>query len=99
MKDLLSMLDKLWQEIDWETVYMSGLVLFCLGIFIYKVVDFIFVAQEKKAPYASKIFKMKHEDMEAGWLELDRLLGEYKTVIDGKAPTVYNTPSVVEIQL
>ena len=42
---------------------------------------------------------MKHEDMEAGWLELDRLLGEYKTVIDGKAPTVYNTPSVVEIQL
>jgi len=65
----------------------------------FKVVDFIFVAQEKKAPYASKIFKMKHEDMEAGWLELDRLLGEYKAVIDGKAPTVYNTPSVVEIQL
>jgi len=38
MKDLLSMLDKLWQDIDWETVYMSVLVIFCLGIFIYNYV-------------------------------------------------------------
>ncbi len=38
MKDLLSMLDKLWQDIDWETVYMGVLVLFCLSIFIYKYV-------------------------------------------------------------
>ncbi len=38
MKDLLSMLDKFWQDIDWETVYMSVLVIFCLGIFIYKYV-------------------------------------------------------------
>ena len=65
----------------------------------FKVEDFIFVAQEKKPPYATKIFKMKHQDMEAGWLELNRLLGEYKRVIYGKAPTVYNTPSVVEIEL
>ena len=43
---------------------------------------------------------MKHEDMDAGWLELDRLLGEYKSVIEGRnLPTTYNTPELVEIEL
>tara|TARA_R100000388_G_scaffold90593_1_gene72033 strand:+ start:680 stop:1543 length:864 start_codon:yes stop_codon:yes gene_type:complete len=66
----------------------------------FKVADFLFVAQEKKHPYASKVFKMKHADMEAGWLELDRLLGEYKSVTQGRnLPTVYNTPELVEIEL
>ena len=66
----------------------------------FTVADFLFVAQEKKHPYASKVFKMKHEDMEAGWMELDRLLGEYKSVIEGRhLPTTYNTPELVEIEL
>ena len=66
----------------------------------FTVADFLFVAQEKKKPYASKVFKMKHKDMEAGWLELDRLLGEYKSVIEGRnLPTTYNTPEIVEIEL
>ena len=66
----------------------------------FTVADFLFVAQEKKHPYASKVFKMKHEDMDAGWLELDRLLGEYKSVIEGRnLPTTYNTPELVEIEL
>ena len=43
---------------------------------------------------------MKHEDMETGWLELDRLLGEYNSVITGRhEPTVYNSPELVEIEL
>ncbi len=66
----------------------------------FTVADFMFVAQEKKHPYASKTFKMKHEDMAAGWLELDRLLGEYKTVTSGvRLPSVYNSPELVEIEL
>ena len=65
----------------------------------FKVNDFLFVAQEKKPPYASKIFRMKPEDLEAGWLELDRLLGEYIRVQEGREPSVYNTPSYVEIEL
>ena len=64
------------------------------------VQDFIFVAQEKKAPYASKIFKMSQEDMERGWLQLEHTLGEYSAVAMGKQqPTVYNSPSVVEVNL
>jgi len=66
----------------------------------FDVSDFLFVAQEKKSPYASKVFKMKHEDMETGWIELDRLLGEYKSVIEGRhLPTIYNSPELVEIEL
>ena len=57
------------------------------------------MAQEKKPPYASKIFRMNPEDLEAGWLELDLLLGEYIRVQEGREPSVYNTPSYVEIEL
>ena len=64
----------------------------------FTVADFLFVAQEKKHPYASKVFKMKHEDMEAGWLELDRLLGEYKSVIEGRnLPTTTKHLSLIHI--
>ena len=66
----------------------------------FTVQDFIFVAQEKKAPYASKIFKMSQEDMERGWLQLEHTLGEYSAVAMGKQqPSVYNSPSVVEVNL
>ena len=54
----------------------------------------------EKAPYASKIFKMSQEDMERGWLQLEHTLGEYSAVAMGKQqPTVYNSPSVVEVNL
>jgi len=65
----------------------------------FNVVDFIFVAQEKKKPYASKIFKMKHEDMEAGWLKLEHLLGEYNAVLNGQKATIYNSPNIVTVDL
>jgi len=65
----------------------------------FNVVDFIFVAQEKKKPYASKIFKMSNDDMTAGWLKLEHLLGEYNAVLNGKEATIYNSPSIVNVDL
>jgi hypothetical protein len=65
----------------------------------FNVVDFLFVAQEKKKPFASKVFKMNHDDMTAGWLKLEHLLGEYNAVLDGKEATIYNSPSIVNVDL
>jgi hypothetical protein len=43
---------------------------------------------------------MSQEDMERGWLQLEHTLGEYSAVAMGKQqPTVYNSPSVVEVIL
>ena len=65
-----------------------------------KVVDFIFVAQEKKAPLASKIFKLSEYDLDAGWGILEGALYQYKDVIEGKEqPTVYNSPNTIELKL
>ena len=65
----------------------------------FNVVDFLFVAQEKKKPFASKVFKRSHDDMTAGWLKLEHLLGEYNAVLDGKEATIYNSPSIVNVDL
>lgn len=65
----------------------------------FKVEGFCFVAQEKKEPYASKIFWMKKEDLDRGWIKLDALIGEYKAVINGSKPTIYNSPNSVELNL
>jgi len=65
----------------------------------FKVEDFLFVAQETKQPYATKIFKMHDEDMDRGWDQLEKTLGDYKAVRDGERPTIYNTPSIVEVML
>ena len=65
----------------------------------FNVVDFYFVAQEKKHPFASKIFRMKDEDMVAGWLKLEHTLGEYKAVLDGQRATTYNSPNIVNVDL
>ena len=65
----------------------------------FNVVDFLFVAQEKKKPFASKVFKMNHDDMTAGWLKLEHLLGEYNAVLNGKEATIYNSPSIVNVDL
>ena len=63
----------------------------------FKVADFVFVAQEKKPPYASKIFKMNHTDMEIGWNFLSDYLDDYNKVLGGKPATIYNSPNVVEL--
>jgi hypothetical protein len=65
----------------------------------FNVVDFIFVAQEKKKPYASKIFRMSHTDMDSGWQRMESLLTEYNAVLNGKEATIYNSPSIVDIDL
>ncbi len=65
----------------------------------FQVRDFMFVAQEKKPPYASKVFKMNHTDMEVGWNFLSDYLEEYNKVVwsGGKQATIYNSPNVVEL--
>jgi len=65
----------------------------------FNVVDFIFVAQEKKKPFASKIFRMSHTDMDSGWQRMESLLTEYNAVLNGKEATIYNSPSIVEVDL
>ena len=63
----------------------------------FQVHDFVFVAQEKKTPYASKVFKMNHTDMEIGWNFLSDYLESYNKVLAGQTPTTYNSPNVVEL--
>lgn len=63
----------------------------------FQVHDFVFVAQEKKTPFANKVFKMNHGDMEIGWNFLSDHLEEYNRVLNGKPATIYNSPNVVEL--
>ena len=65
----------------------------------FKVDSFIFVAQEKKEPFASKIFTMKADDLASGWDHLSNLVSQYKSVLNGKQASVYNSPDVVEVNL
>ena len=57
----------------------------------------MFVAQEKKLPYANKVFKMNHADMEIGWNFLSGYLDDYNNMLAGKPATIYNSPNVVEL--
>jgi hypothetical protein len=61
--------------------------------------DFAFVAQEKKMPYASKVFKVNHTDMEVGWNFLSDYIDEYNKVFwQGKQEaSIYNSPNVVDL--
>ena len=65
----------------------------------FKVEDFLFVAQETKHPYATKIFKMNDEDMDRGWEQLETSLVDFKAVKDGEKPSIYNSPNIVEVML
>ena len=65
----------------------------------FKVEGFYFVAQEKKKPYASKIFKMSEKDLVAGWIALEGTLGLYRDVMKGEEPMIHNSPNLVEIKL
>ncbi len=65
----------------------------------FRVEDFLFVAQETKHPYATKIFKMNDEDMDRGWEQLENSLADFKNVKDGEKPSIYNSPNIVEVML
>ena len=63
----------------------------------FQVHDFVFVAQEKKVPFANKVFKMNHTDMEVGWNYLSEYLEDYNKMLNGQPATIYNSPNVVEL--
>jgi hypothetical protein len=65
----------------------------------YKVDSFVFVAQEKTYPYASKVFVMTKEQMDFGWSIMETYLENYKEYQKGKPLSVYNSPNVVELVL
>ena len=65
----------------------------------YKVTDFVFVAQEKTYPYASKVFRMTKEQMDFGWSIMEAYLEDYKEYKKGKTLSIYNSPNVVDLVL
>jgi len=66
----------------------------------FTVTGFAFVAQEKKPPYANKIFVIEPAQLQKRWLQLEHTLGEYRAVVGGlQQPTIYNSPSVVPVDL
>ena len=65
----------------------------------YDVEDFMFIAQEKVHPYASKIFRITKEQIDFGWTMMENYLEEYKEYQKGKPLTIYNSPNVVDLVL
>ena len=65
----------------------------------YKVTDFMFVAQEKTYPYASKVFRMTKEQMDLGWSIMAAYLEDYKEYKKGKPLSIYNSPNVIDLVL
>ena len=65
----------------------------------YDVEDFMFIAQEKVHPYASKVFRITKEQIDFGWTMTENYLEEYKEYQKGKPLTIYNSPNVVELVL
>jgi hypothetical protein len=59
----------------------------------------MFVAQEKVHPYASKIFRMKNEDMDKGWERMAKYLQNYQDYEKNGKPTIYNQPNVVDLSI
>ena len=65
----------------------------------YDVEDFMFIAQEKVHPYASKVFRITKEQIDFGWTMMENYLEEYKEYQKGKPLTIYNSPNVVDLVL
>ena len=67
----------------------------------FDVREFVFVAQEKTSPYASKVFKIKNENFDKYWTELDYMLGLYRNSLDSTKIDLqtYNCPDIIEIDL
>src|SRR6056300_308425 len=58
----------------------------------YDVEDFVFIAQEKVHPYASKVFRITKEQMDFGWTMMESYLSDYKEYQKGKPLSIYNSP-------
>jgi hypothetical protein len=65
----------------------------------YNVKDFIFAAQEKTPPYASKLFRMNNEQMDKGWERMAKFLDNYKEYEENGKPTIYNQPNLVDLSI
>ena len=65
----------------------------------YKVTDFMFVAQEKTYPYASKVFRMTKEQMDFGWSIMESYLEDFKEYKKGKPLSIYNSANVIDLVL
>ena len=65
----------------------------------YKVTDFMFVAQEKSYPYASKVFRMTKEQMDFGWSIMETYLEDFKEYKKGKPLSIYNSANVIDLVL
>lgn len=65
----------------------------------YEVTDFLFIAQEKVQPYASKVFRITKEQMDYGWTMMEQYLNDYKEYQKGKPLSIYNSPNVVDLVL
>ena len=65
----------------------------------YHVEDFVFIAQEKVHPYASKVFRITKEQMDFGWTMMESYLSDYKEYQKGKPLSIYNSPNVVDLVL
>ena len=65
----------------------------------YEVTDFLFIAQEKVHPYASKVFRITKEQMDFGWTMMESYLSDYKEYQKGKPISIYNSPNVVDLVL
>ena len=65
----------------------------------YDVKDFVFIAQEKVHPYASKVFRITKEQMDFVWTMMESYLNDYKEYQKGKPLSIYNSPNVVDLVL
>ena len=65
----------------------------------YDVDDFVFIAQEKVHPYASKVFRITKEQMDFGWTMMESYLEDYKEYQKGKPLSIYNSANVVDLVL
>ena len=63
----------------------------------YSVDGFVFIAQEKSHPYASKVFRITKEQMDYAWKIMERYLEEYKEYQQGKPLSIYNSPNIVDL--
>ena len=63
----------------------------------YDIDSFVFVAQEKVYPYASKVFRITKEQVDYGWTIMQRYLEDYKEYQQGKPLSIYNSPNVVDL--
>jgi len=65
----------------------------------YVVKEFVFVAQEKVPPYASKVFIITDEQMDKAWEQMSVYLEDYNKYLDTGIVSTYNSDNVVTLDL